>query len=253
MNRLPIVFCLMLNILIVHGENFITNESLYQNYCHNAKESQDLTISFPEKWVAMPNPKGFQYFTFGPQGRISPIFEYEPIVKLSKSCTLVLEFKMASRKFELLPDSIRPRSDYGKFGIFGLDMLLGNLEMPSLAEIHHNRNSNKKIKQEIDDLTTKYARIVTHGKTIKRAHCEEISILQIPHMEKLTVHKNAGAIVDFNPGFESENMQCYAVSFTTTFPISNQFASVRMLFFIDGNKTTIDKCIEKTAKHIRFE
>ncbi|MBO5915571.1 MAG: hypothetical protein J6Q25_01530 [Bacteroidales bacterium] len=224
------------------------NQKLYLEYCQHAKSERSWTLSFPKQMVEMSHPDGFQYFTFGPQQLINPIFEYEPLVKLSKHCTIALEFKHALRK------TTKPRNkDHALTNLaenpFGDGFLMLNLSRPN------ELNNPAVIKKKSSEVET-YSRVIGKGKAIKLTHCEVISIVEIPQLANIKVHKHRSkreAIVEsFQPGFESDNLHCYAVCFQATSAESTP-ADIRMIFFIDGNKTSIDKCIAKAAKYIKFD
>lgn len=224
------------------------NQKLYLEYCQHAKSERSWTLSFPKQMVEMSHPDGFQYFTFGPQQLINPIFEYEPLVKLSKHCTIALEFKHALRK------TTKPRNkDHALTNLaenpFGDGFLMLNLSRPN------ELNNPAVIKKKSSEVET-YSRVIGKGKAIKLTHCEAISIVEIPQLANIKVHKHRSkreAIVEsFQPGFESDNLHCYAVCFQATSAESTP-ADIRMIFFIDGNKTSIDKCIAKAAKYIKFD
>lgn len=252
------------------------SENLYQEYCSNAKKEIGLDISFPEKHILeMWHPdSALQIIIFDtPLNSHDPLFVYESIVKISNHCSVLMEAKRGVEKYNgPIPPYSHP-SDYVDFP-FGASFMLKNSHKPHSFRYVNNITrtgviSNKpdakplpqrdaedieKVKQETRELISQYARSIDDGPLTQKLNCQSIVITQIPQVDKVrrwdTDSGSTEDIKHFQPGFNSDNLQCYAVQFYTEEDLPRSFHT---LFFIDGNKTTIDKCIAKAAKHIRFD
>ena len=277
MRKSIIAVLLLCCYLWTNGENSVQNESLYQDYCSNAKTEIGLNISFPEKRILeMWHPdSALQIIIFNyPPISQDPLFVFEPFVKVSKHCSVLMEAKRGVKKYNgPIPPYSYP-SDYVLFP-FGASFMLKNSDIPH--DFRHVNNitktgiiSNKpdakpcpqrdakdieKVKQEARERISQYSRIIDDSPLTQDLNCQNIVITEIPQVDKVRLWVTASGrpeeIKYFNPGFESNNLQCYAVQFYTT--EEELPRSFHTLFFIDGNKTSIDKCIAKAAKYIKFD
>lgn len=277
MRKSIIAVLLLCCYLWTNSENSAQGEKLYQEYCSNAKTEIGLNISFPEKRILeMWHPdSALQIIIFDtPLNSHDPLFVYESIVKISNHCSVLMEAKRGVKKYNgPIPPYSHP-SDYVLFP-FGASFMLKNSHKPHNFRYVNNITrtgviSNKPdakplsqrdaeeveaVKQETRELISQYSRIIDDNPLTQKLNCQNIVITEIPQVDKIRLWVTASGRPEetkyFNPGFESNNLQCYAVQFYTT--EEELPRSFHTLFFIDGNKTSIDKCIAKAAKYIKFD
>ena len=77
-----------------------------------------------------------------------------------------------------------------------------------------------------------------------KTNSDVVSVVRIPNLE--TVVSNSGRI---DSELKANATECYGVEFYK----HSSYEPVIMLFFISGNSTTIDECVDKMAEYIKFE
>ena len=78
----------------------------------------------------------------------------------------------------------------------------------------------------------------------RKTDSDVVSIVRIPNLE--TVVSNSEKM---DSELKSNATECYGVEFYK----HSSYEPVIMLFFINGNRTTIDECVDKMAEYIKFE
>lgn len=241
-----------------------TGNNSYNSYSEQLKEKLGVVFSVPEKKVKFYDSMNDAVIRFGEYDSIagSPIFYADaPIVKLSKHCSVVLmdmnnfqKPRPAQRNTErdynwpvvtsyMLNNCGTPWAYWYIMGIYGvrMDDDSGRLSAAQLANLQ----------KKVAALRSKNELCYVNGDLTEKVNCDRVFIVRIPNIGKIRggVYQDeypfAGVIEDLKSGAT----ECYGVEFYKKSSID----ALQMLFFINGDKTSINDCVSLLAEYIKFE
>ena len=236
----------------------------YNSYSEQLKEKLGVVFSVPEKKVKFYDSMNDAVIRFGEYDSIAgaPIFYADaPIVKLSKHCSVVLmdmnnfqKPRPAHRNTErdynwpvvtsyMLNNCGTPWAYWYIMGIYGvrMDDDSGKLSASQLAELQ----------KKVSALRAEHELCYVNGDLTEKVNCDRVFIVRIPNIGKIRggVYQDeypfAGVIEDLKSGAT----ECYGVEFYKKSSID----ALQMLFFINGDKISIDECVADMAEYINFE
>lgn len=209
-------------------------------------ESSLFVLSFGEKVVELA-------------GR--PIFMTGPIVSLSQDCSLVMMDIDSEEKPRPGAYSDNRAYDFPA----STSWMLSNCHNPwapwytyathgIIIEDDSMRRSDEEIaelQKQVARLRAKYERLIENDELTLKTGCDRVFIVRIPDMVKICTNRDIPEY--YCPKAEallkSNATECYAVEFYKR----SSYKPVKMLFFINGNNTTIDECVAQIAEYINFE
>ena len=227
----------------------------YKEYCRDLKDKLNLTFSAPESAISFKTDSAmFFAFTFGEASEEVPgeiVFMGAPIVKLSENCSAVMmDVKYVSGK----------RSGNDECWSTPTAWMLNNCNtrwcIPMIRNTGVCNNDGSKIYTEeetaaylerISQLRAQYERCIENAEMTNKTNCDRIFFVRIPHLERVTT---AGLMScpETEAMLKANATECYGVEFYK----QSSCEPFKMLFFINGNNTTIDECVAKMAGYIRF-
>ena len=250
---------LTLFILLVTTFTAMADNGKYKEYCCELKNKLNVTLSIPDSAISFKTDSSmFFAFTFGKvseevTGEI--IFMGAPIVKLSEnSSAVMMDVEYVSGK----------RSGNDECWSTPTAWMLYNCNTPWCIPLIRNtgvcNNDGSEIytqeetaafMEKISQLRAQYERCLENDKLTHKANCDRIFIVRIPHLDRVTT---SSIWPDLScPKTEAQlkanATECYGVEFNK----QSSSEAFKMLFFINGNNTTIDECVAKMAEYIRFE
>lgn len=241
-------------LLIISAKS---NNNDYNNYRNLLKDRLCVDVSFPESTVTLISDTGFVVFTFGKMLEelpTNPIFECRAIVKESNDCYALIES---------LPIIKPSYSQNNKVPVI-TGWMLNNCDTPWAQWYIENNGGvitqentileeeeSTLLKEKVSSLRMQYEKAIEGNEVTQKANCSRIYLVKLPYIEKVKCHNPV--LGSYCPELETElktfATECYGVEFCknpTTRPL-------RMLFFINGNNTSIEECIANVAEYIRFE
>ena len=245
MKKVSIFILLVLLAVTAMGEN-----ERYNDYCRELKEKLGITLTAPESIVSFQDDGVIFPFTFGE----GIVFAGRPIVRLSHDCSLVMADSYFMRRLNV--------ADYTWTITSG--WMLDNCDMPFCEPMISNtgiRNEDGSLpftKEETEAWREKiakqkaiYERCIENDGLTSRVNCDRIYIVRIPNMERVTTQLVSSEVShkEREAELKANATECYGVEFYNQ---ASQ-ATFEMLFFINGNNTTIDECVAKIAEYIRYE
>lgn len=117
----------------------------------------------------------------------------------------------------------------------------GKLSASQLAELQ----------KKVSALRAEHELCYVNGDLTEKVNCDRVFIVRIPNIGKIRggVYQDeypfAGVIEDLKSGAT----ECYGVEFYKKSSID----ALQMLFFINGDKISIDECVADMAEYINFE
>ena len=232
------------------------NENDYEEYCSLLKQKLNLTFSAPEDAISFKTDSTmFFAFTFAEASEEVPyeiVFMAAPIVNLSENCSAV----MMDVGYVL-----GERSGNDECWSNPTAWMLNNCNtrwcIPLIRNTGVCNNDGSKIYTEeetaafmekISQLRAQYERCIENDRLTNMTNSDRIFIVRIPYMERVTT---AGfmSCPETEALLKANATECYGVEFYK----HSSCEPFRMLFFINGNNTTIDECVAKMAGYIRFE
>ncbi len=107
------------------------------------------------------------------------------------------------------------------------------------------------LQKQVARLRGKYERLIEKDELTRKAGCDRVFIVRIPDMVKICTNRDIPEY--YCPKAEallkSNATECYGVEFYK----HSSYEPLKMLFFINGNNTTIDECVSQMAEYIKFE
>ena len=240
------------------------DDGKYKEYCRQMKEKRNLTLSVPESAVSFQSESSLFVFSFGEKveelaGR--PIFMAGPIISLSKDCSLVMMDIDSAEKPRPGAYSDNRAYDFPA----STSWMLSNCHYPwapwyiyathgIIMEDDSMKRSDKEIaelQKQVARLRAKYERLIENDELTRKSGCDRVFIVRIPDMVKICTNRDIPEY--YCPKTEAllktNATECYAVEFYK----HSSYEPVKMLFFINGNNTTIDECVSQMAECIKFE
>ncbi len=254
---------IILIILFAMTHSVIGNNDKYQDYYSQMKEKQGVILSIPEKLVRFHTDVPMMIFTFGKMIEdlpTLPMFKGKVSVNLSEHCIVIMEdishrskphsYPSSQHRIHDMPDVTgwmlnNCNAPWAKWYIENMGGVISN-NSKSLS-----KEEQDSLKEKVLALRSRYERYIEDTKLTQKANCDKIFIVRIPNIEKI-------AINEFEPNSLSsaidtelkKNMtKCYGVEFFK----QSSYTNVKMLFFINGENTTIEKCIAEVADYLKFE
>lgn len=230
------------------------------------KEKLNVSFSCPRESLKNIGEESSLRFEFGKAldgFPTIPIFYGGSIVELSENCSVVMmDIKNAQKP---RAESYPKDREYETPKVRG--WMLNNCETPWAGWYIHNfrgvRNDNstnehKKddwmcplpedklsaLQEEVSRLTELHVVMYKNTGLSHKTNSDVVSVVRIPNLE--TVVSNSGRI---DSELKANATECYGVEFYK----HSSYEPVIMLFFINGNSTTIDECVDKMAEYIKFE
>ena len=241
-----------------------TGNNSYNSYSEQLRDKLGIVFTVPEKKVKFYEGLNDAVIRFGEYDSIAgaPIFCADaPIVKLSKHCSVVLmdmnnfqKPRPAQRNTErdynwpvvtsyMLNNCGTPWAYWYIMGIHGVRMPddSGRLSDAQLAELQ----------KKVAALRTQNELCYVNGNLTEKANCDRVFIVRIPNIGKIArwrfeEESSSGDVIE---ELKSGATECYAVEFYKKSSID----ALQMLFFINGDKISIDKCVSDMAEYINFE
>lgn len=235
----------------------------YAEYCSQMKNEFSVRFSVPEAKLEFYMADPFLTFTFGnpveelPGG---PIMEAGPVARLSDNCTVVLMNAALSGK-DRADMHMKEKVDF--YGPVATAWMLINCHKPWAGYYIYNDGhggvildkpvEGKKtrtaeefeaLRKEVASLRSQYERNIENSALNTKFNCDRVSIVRIPDIDKvgnmMAPEKDAG--------IKAGATECYGVEL---FQWSTG-QRIPMLFFIHGQKVSIDACLAKMAKYMQF-
>ena len=106
------------------------------------------------------------------------------------------------------------------------------------------------IQEKVDALRAKNERCIEKGELVEKTNCDRLFIVRIPNIEKIGTNPDFAQFVvpEYVEALKADATQCYAVEF---YRKANYFP-LKMLFFVNADKISIDECVSDMAEYIRF-
>lgn len=237
----------------------------YSDFCSQMNEKMTIDFFVPQKmmdfhtYLEIP----FIAITFGDllEGfPTNPVFEVGPTLNLSKNCSILImdldlvrkknteiesnnkEYSMPVSTGWMLNNCSTPWAQWYIEGVSGL-RINGNQKQSGFRELSEEERVD--LKERVSNLRLLYERCIENNKLTNKINCDKVYVVKIPNLDKISNMMDPGYVNILN----KEATECYGVEFYKQ-SLGNSF---KMLFFINGNKTTIDKCITKLSKYISFQ
>ena len=282
-NRMDIGDCLGENLSVKHLKNNhkrlkITNSQNkefgsssqstagngYKGYCKQLKEKRSANFTAPKKAVKFYDSIPFMSYTFGTHSEEAPgqpAFIGGPVVTLSKHCKVVM---MDAEHITKPRPAAYPQNRDHRSSSAAAYMLCNHDATWAQWYISHGLHKAKKenddkeisrlqnIQARMDELTAQNERRIEFNDLTHNANCDRVFIVKIPHIDKIhlnTYEENNPQATALEKELKSNATVCYGVEFYKY----SAYESVNMLFFINEEKTSIDKCVEKMTKYLKFE
>ena len=222
----------------------------YKNYCKELKEKLDITLSVPESVVSFHDDGLIFPFTFGE----IVVFTGGPVVKLSDDCSLVMMNNNYMKRLHI--------TDYTWTTTSG--WMLDNCDMPFCEPMITNtgiRNEDGTLpftkeetaawREKIAKQRSIYERCIENDRLTCKVNCDNIYIVRIPNMERVTTQLVSSEVSHqkIEAELKENATECYGVEFYN----NTSHTTFIMLFFINGNNATIDECVAKIADYVKFE
>lgn len=249
--------------------------SIMSAICSNGK-TDSLRMQFKEKLnVIFSCPKGLVKgigeesslrFEFGKtldEFPTTPIFYGGFIVEFSEDCSaVVMDIKnMKKPRAESYPKDREYETPEAR------GWMLNNCETPwagwyinNFRGVRNDKSTNEQkkddwmqplpedklsaLQEKVSKLTELHVVMYKNTDLNRKTDSDVVSIVRIPNLE--TVVSNSEKM---DSELKSNATECYGVEFYK----HSSYEPVIMLFFINGNRTTIDECVDKMAEYIKFE
>ena len=255
---------LNLVILLMPAFTAMADNDMYKEYCQLMKEKRNLTFSVPENAVSFQSEGSLFVFSFGERVEEvagCPIFMAGPIVNLSEDCSLVMmdinsaekprpEAYSDNRAYDvpastawMLSNCSYPWAPWYIYATRGIDM--GDDSMKRSDE------EIAALQKQVARLRAKYERLIENDELTRKIGCDRVFIVRIPDMVKICTNRDVPEYYCSNAEamLKANATECYGVEFYK----HSSYEPLKMLFFINGNNTTIDECVAKMAEYVRFE
>ena len=244
------------------SQSTATND--YKQYCKQLKEKRSANFAVPEKKVKFYDSIPFMSYTFGTNFKEIPgqaTFIGGPVVNLSKHCKVVM---MNAEHITKPRPAAYPQNRDQRSSTAAAFMLCNHGEIWAKWYISHGlhkakqENDQKEISRlqnreaRMNELTALHERRIEFSDLTHDANCDRIFIVKIPYIDKihLNSHKeNNPQAAALEKELKSNATVCYGVEFYKY----SAYESVNMLFFINEEKTSIDECVKKMTKYLKFE
>lgn len=239
----------------------------YADYRGQMKEKMKADFSVPQKMLDFHKDIDIPFIsiTFGEINErfpASPCLEGGPVVKLSKHCSVV----MMDLEHKTVRDPAMERYNKNYSIMTTTGWMLHNCGLPwadwyihdnggvILAEDEVNRLKQKgyilseeereQLIENVNQLRALYEHHWENTKVTRKINCDHLFYSKIPHFDKVSTMIDS----EFTDKLKENATECYGVELYKK-SIAN---SIVMLFFINGDKTTIEKSITKMARYISF-
>ena len=250
-------------ILFAIAHSAMGNNEEYKNYCIQMKEKQNVTLSIPENRVKFHTDIPMIIFTFGEMLEelpTLPMFEGKASINLSEHCTVIMEDISHRQKLNSISSS--QHGDYDMPDVTG--WMLNNCNTPwtkwyinNMEGIVSNDLSSRSqdeqaaLKKKVSSLRSQYEQCLDEALLIQKVNCDKVFIVRIPHIEKIGVNVFDPSLPksSLETELKKNSTECYAVEFFK----QSTFTSVKMLFFINGDNTTLEKSIATMADYLVYE
>lgn len=265
---LKINFMIMRNIFLLvvffSSLSLFANSEDYKKYCAELKEKRSVEFTPSTDKLEFITEQSFPVFTFGEMdNEISalPTFEAGLILKLSDNCSVIM----------MSVDNIKkPRPEaYSKDRVYNIPSstayMLNNCGTPwakwlidnSGGVIYDENVKNRfssaeqdSIRERISNLREQNERCIKENEITKSVGCDCIFIVRVPDIKKIGTHRPLPELscTDLDTRLKEKYTECYSIEFYK----ESSYEPLKMLFFIDANKTTIDECIGKIVNYLKF-
>ena len=246
-------------------------ENDYNYYCSLLKEKLQIDFSYPHESIDICQGTPINDVNFGPaltfgqkmeEFPMLTYFEIEFIVRQSKNSQVAvmdlenwnkpkpkeyyspskLEYNFPAATGYMLHNCNTPWVDWYIYNTSGV---ITKDETGKLSE-----EDAALLQEKVSKLRAEYERCFENNELTRRANCDRIFIVKIPNMDKVTISELSYMdSPETEAKLKSNATECYAVDFfkrSSIFPL-------RMLFFINGNNTSIDECVADFAEYVKFE
>lgn len=240
------------------------NDGYTRWYSKQLKEKLGIVFAVPEKKVKYYNGLNDAVIRFGEYDNYAgaPIFHADAhIVELSKHCSVVMmdmnnfqKPRPAHRSTELdynwpvvtsymLNNCGTPWARWYIMGSRGvrMDDDSGRLSAAQLANLQ----------KKVAALRAKNELCYVNGDLTEKVNCDRVFIVRIPNIGKIghLMFEEESSFDGVIEGLKSGATECYGVEFYKKSSID----ALQMLFFINGDKTSINDCVSLLAEYIKFE
>lgn len=234
-----------------------------KKYCEELKEKRQIEFTAPTAKLGFITEQSFPVFTFGEmENEISalPTFEAGPILKLSRDCSVIMmsvdnikkphPYAYSKDRVYNIPSSTAYMLN--NCGTLWAKWLIDNSGGVIDENVKNRFTSAEQdsIREKISILRSQNERCIKEDELIKYIGCDRIFIVRIPDIEKVGTHRPLPELSCSNLDAELKEKynRCYCIEFYK----ESSYEPLKMLFFIDSNKTTIDDCLLKMADYIKF-
>lgn len=256
-NLFNLILCLLSTVYTMAQDNN------YNNYCSHLYDILNARVAISENFVKYQNESPILVFTFGEQSEelpTVPIFEAGPIIHLSKECKIVIMGVDGKQKPR--PESYLENREYNV--PIATSWMLNNCDTPWAQWYINNtggvveKDSQKLSEEDYALLRQKVAKLrsenelcIVNTRLTDKVNCDRIFIVRIPNIEKVGTHRPYPELSAQKTlkEIKDNTTECYAVEFYK----HSSIIPLQMLFFIDGNATNIEECVNSVAEYIKFE
>lgn len=230
------------------------------------KEKLNVSFSCPRESLKNIGEESSLRFEFGKaldEFPTIPIFYGGSIVELSENCSVVMmDIKNVQKP---RAESYPKDREYETPEVRG--WMLNNCETPwagwyiqNLRGVRNDKSANERkiddwmqplpedklsaLQEKVSRLTELHVVMYKNTGLNRKTNSDVVSVVKIPNIE--TVVSNSERI---DSELKANATECYGVEFYK----HSSYEPVIMLFFINGNRTTIDECVDKMAEYIKFE
>lgn len=253
-----VLLCLIGVNIFVYGNN---ND--YSNYCRQMNEKMSIDFFVPQKMMDFHSDIDIPFITitFGDlldDFPTNPIFEGGPIVKPSNNCSIIMMNIDLEKKVDtehenkkdysvpvstewMLNNCYTPWAEWYIEGVYGVRMK-ADQKQSGFRDLTEEERAD--LKERVRNLRLMYERSIENSEITNKINCDKIFIVRIPNLCNVSSIINS-EYVDL---IKNDATECYGVEFYKQ-SIGKSF---KMLYFINGDKTTIYKSIKKISRYIRF-
>ena len=254
---------IILCLFVIGFSHHVSSENNYYSYCEQMKDKLNAIFSVPQNKMDFHSNLEIPFLaiSFGEMLEsfpAVPTFEGGPAVKLSKHCLVImmnLDFMEKNKNPESLYDKdyFIPTPSCWMLSNCGLPWAPWYIEgrggvIQNDAGNNVQRMSEEErglLKEKVNQMRSLYERRFKDSKLTKKMNCVQMAVVRIPHMEMITNMINP----EYMDRIKNSYTECYGVELYN----KKNRDTVRMLFFIYGGKTDINKCLTKISNYIKFE
>ena len=225
------------------------NENDYEEYCKQLKQNLNLTLLAPDGTLKINNNTSSRVLTFGDvleSTSIHPIFVFASLLTLNENCSVVMPDVSAINK----PKSgdYSPKRIYNTPSVTG--WMLDNCGFSWKVWRESIATGELDLHEDIILLRNRYECRIEDCKLTEKSNCDRIFVVRIPNMDKVSIDIYTELQrPQIEMDLKTNATECYGVEFYK----HSSYEPLKMLFFINGNNTTIDECVAKMAEYVTFE